>query len=118
MSAASDRIACWRVVLPLAVALALALLALLPPGAEAKPKVGDGVGGIELRKLGEFNSPTYVDNAPGFKNLLFVVEQPGTIRVLRGNRTVDDPFLSNEAPVLVSEEMVATMKPKGSRTSA
>ena len=99
MSAAWDRIACWRVVRPLVVAIALALVAVLPSGAEAKPKVGDGVGGVELRKLGEFNSPVYVDNAPGFKNLLFVVEQPGTIRVLRGNRPVDHPFLDIESMV-------------------
>jgi glucose/arabinose dehydrogenase len=86
-------------VLVLVVAIALALVAVLPPGAAAKPKVGDGVGGVELRKLGEFNSPVYVDNAPGFKNLLFVVEQPGTIRVLRGNRLVDHPFLNIESMV-------------------
>jgi glucose/arabinose dehydrogenase len=99
MSAASDGIGCWRVVLPLAVAIALALVAALPPNAEAEAEVGDGSGGVELRKLGEFNSPTYVDNAPGFKNLLFVVEQPGTIRVLRGNRPVDHPFLNIESMV-------------------
>ena len=99
MSAASEGIACWRVVLALLVAIALALVAVLPPRAEAKPNVGDGVGGVELRKLGEFNRPVYVDNAPGFKNLLFVVEQPGTIRVLRGNRLVDHPFLNIESMV-------------------
>ena len=75
------------------LAIALALIAALPSSAAAKPKVGDGVGGVELRKLGEFDSPVHVDNAPGARKLLFVVEQPGAIRVLRGNRTVGHPFL-------------------------
>ena len=75
------------------LAIALALIAAVPSSAAAKPKVGDGVGGVELRKLGEFDSPVHVDNAPGARKLLFVVEQPGAIRVLRGNRTVGHPFL-------------------------
>jgi glucose/arabinose dehydrogenase len=75
------------------VAIAAALLAALPSGASAAPRVGDGVGGVELRKLGEFDAPTYTDNAPGFGKLLFVVEQQGTIRVLRRGRSLDRPFL-------------------------
>jgi Glucose / Sorbosone dehydrogenase len=69
------------------------LLVALPAVATAKPKLGDGRGGVELRKLGEFDQPTYVDNAPGSGKLLFVVEQPGAIRVLRRNKTVGHPFL-------------------------
>jgi len=76
-----------------AISLVLALAAVLPAGAAAKPRVGDGRGGVELRKLGEFDSPVHVDNAPGSKKLLFVVEQPGTISVLRGRREIGRPLL-------------------------
>jgi glucose/arabinose dehydrogenase len=73
--------------------IALALSVAFPAAAGAKPKLGTGKGGVELRKLGEFDSPVHVDNAPGHRRLLFVVEQPGTIRVLRRKRTLDAPFL-------------------------
>ena len=36
----------------------------------------------------------YVDDAPGAPELLFVVEQPGTIRVLRDGQLLDQPFLN------------------------
>jgi glucose/arabinose dehydrogenase len=51
--------------------------------------------GQELRLLpvGNFDTPVYVDNAPGFKKLLFVVEQPGTIAVLRGGNELSHKFL-------------------------
>jgi glucose/arabinose dehydrogenase len=82
------------------VALSAALLIGAWAGrAEAKPKVGDGTGGIELRKLGEFDQPTYVENAPGADKLLFVVEQTGTIRILRGKKLVGHPFLNIEGLV-------------------
>jgi glucose/arabinose dehydrogenase len=55
-----------------------------PEGAWASPTVGDGRGGVKLAKVGKFDFPTYVDAAPGSKRLLFVVEQPGTIRAVRG----------------------------------
>ncbi|HSJ16619.1 MAG TPA: PQQ-dependent sugar dehydrogenase, partial [Solirubrobacterales bacterium] len=71
----------------------LALALAFPAAAEAKPKLGDGRGGVELRKLGEFDSPVHLDNAPGSRRLLFVVEQQGTIRVLRRKRTLATPFL-------------------------
>jgi glucose/arabinose dehydrogenase len=57
-----------------------------PEAARSSPAVGDGGGGVKLAKVGKFDFPTYVDAAPGFKRLLFVVEQPGRIRVVDGNR--------------------------------
>jgi glucose/arabinose dehydrogenase len=75
---------------------AVALCVLLPAAAAAKPTLGNGRGGVELRKLSEFDSPMYVDDAPGFKKLLFVVEQRGKIRVLRRNKPVGQPFLNIE----------------------
>jgi glucose/arabinose dehydrogenase len=77
----------------LVVAIALALAAALPPAAASKPKVGDGTGGVDLRLLGELDSPVHIDNAPGSKRRLFVVEQGGTIRILRDNDTLGTPFL-------------------------
>jgi glucose/arabinose dehydrogenase len=52
---------------------------------------GQGVG---LKQIGEFDSPVYVTAAPGFPKLLFVVEQGGTVQVLRGGRRLGRPFLS------------------------
>jgi len=43
-------------------------------------------GGVALKKVGSFDSPVYVAGAPGFPRLLFVVEQPGRIVVLKGGR--------------------------------
>ncbi len=77
----------------LAGAFACALAATAVAPAAAKPRTGKGNGGVELRKLGEFEAPVHVDDAPGYKKLLFVVEQPGVIRVLRKNRVLDRPFL-------------------------
>lgn len=62
------------------VALAFCLIAGLavaaPPGATAKP-------GVKLKRIGHFQSPTYVASAPGIKGI-FVVERGGTIRLVKG----------------------------------
>jgi hypothetical protein len=49
--------------------------------------------GIGLKRIGSFDSPTYVTGAPGFPKLLFVVEQPGRIAVLRGGHRLRRSFL-------------------------
>jgi glucose/arabinose dehydrogenase len=49
--------------------------------------------GVDLKRIGNFDAPVYVTGAPGFPKLLFVVEQGGTVRVLRGGRLVGHPFL-------------------------
>jgi glucose/arabinose dehydrogenase len=59
-----------------------------PAGSSAK-----GHGGVALKRIGSFDSPVYVAGAPGFQRLLFVVEQPGTVRVLSGGRRLGRPFL-------------------------
>ena len=46
----------------------------------------DGSGGVKLRSIGNFDSPTFVVSAPGFDNLLFVVERKGRIIALRDGR--------------------------------
>jgi glucose/arabinose dehydrogenase len=62
-----------RCLLPAAAIPALLALA---PAAEA----------VNKRKIGEFDAPVYVAGAPGYPKLLFVVEQEGTVRVLKRGR--------------------------------
>ncbi|MDX6627280.1 MAG: hypothetical protein QOE56_2269 [Solirubrobacterales bacterium] len=50
-------------------------------------------GGVGLQKIGTFDHPVYVSGAPGFPQLLFVVEQPGTVEVIRSGRRLSKPFL-------------------------
>ncbi|HEV2859081.1 MAG TPA: PQQ-dependent sugar dehydrogenase [Solirubrobacterales bacterium] len=52
-----------------------------------------GGGGVALKKVGSFDAPVYVGGAPGFPKLLFVVEQPGRIVVLRSGHQLRKPFL-------------------------
>jgi glucose/arabinose dehydrogenase len=54
--------------------------------AAASAKVG-------LKRIGSFDAPVYVAGAPGFPQLLFVVEQQGTVRVLRDGKRLRRPFL-------------------------
>ncbi|HEX5712433.1 MAG TPA: PQQ-dependent sugar dehydrogenase [Solirubrobacterales bacterium] len=69
----------------------IAFLALgLPACGSAEPPEGATTsrkGGVALKRIGSFESPTYVSGAPGFPKLLFVVEQPGRIEVLSGGRS-------------------------------
>jgi glucose/arabinose dehydrogenase len=49
--------------------------------------------GIALKRVGNFEGPTYVTGAPGYPKLLFVVEQPGRVEVMRAGRRMKHPFL-------------------------
>jgi glucose/arabinose dehydrogenase len=49
--------------------------------------------GLGLKRIGNFESPVYIAGAPGFPKLLFVVEQGGTVRVLRGGHKLGRPFI-------------------------
>lgn len=63
-------------------------------GSSARPAGGARAkGGVALKKIGSFDHPVYVAGAPGFPQLLFVVEQPGRIAVLRGGHRLRKPFL-------------------------
>ncbi|HEU4738428.1 MAG TPA: PQQ-dependent sugar dehydrogenase [Solirubrobacterales bacterium] len=42
--------------------------------------------GVALKQIGSFESPVEVTGAPGFPELLFVVEQEGRIQVLKGGK--------------------------------
>jgi glucose/arabinose dehydrogenase len=90
------------------VAAASLAMATLPACGEAQERAGGGpapgasqpLGGtasasarVGLKQIGSFEAPVYVAAAPGFPELLFVVEQPGTVQVLRGGERLPRPFL-------------------------
>lgn len=86
---------------------ALATLALvsLPACGTARqhsPERPAGQRGLALKRIGSFDSPTYVTGAPGFPKLLFVVEQLGVVHVLRGRQRSERAFLDLRA--LVSDD--------------
>jgi glucose/arabinose dehydrogenase len=55
-------------------------------------------GTVRLQEIGSFDSPLYVTAPPGDESRVFVVEQGGTVRVVRDGKTPSKPFLdvSNE----------------------
>jgi len=73
-----------------------------PPMAVTEPSargVEDGetaqkrVKGLGRRQIGTFSSPVYVTAPPGDRRRIFVVEQEGTIRIVRRGRKLRRPFL-------------------------
>ena len=50
-------------------------------------------GRLRLVSIGRFDNPLYVTAPPGDRRRIFVVEQGGTIRVVRGGHKVAAPFL-------------------------
>jgi glucose/arabinose dehydrogenase len=75
------------------VALLLALLLPACGSAQTEGPAGSSASGVGLKRIGNFAEPVYVAGAPGFPKLLFVVEQGGTVRVLRGGHMVGHSFL-------------------------
>jgi glucose/arabinose dehydrogenase len=71
-----------------ALVAALLTLALPACGSAKQPSHG-----VALKRIGNFESPTYVADAPGYPKLLFVVEQPGRVEVMRAGRKLGHPFL-------------------------
>ena len=49
--------------------------------------------GLRLQRIGNFSSPVYVTAPPGDRSRIFVVEQGGTVRIVRGGKKIDRPFL-------------------------
>jgi glucose/arabinose dehydrogenase len=49
--------------------------------------------GVRLRRVGNFSSPVHVTAPPGDDARVMVVEQDGTIRVVRNGQVLDRPFL-------------------------
>jgi glucose/arabinose dehydrogenase len=63
----------------------LAALLAIAPAAGAR---------IKKRQIGNFDHPVYATVAPGFPKLLFVVEQPGSVRVAMGHHKLRHAFLN------------------------
>jgi glucose/arabinose dehydrogenase len=72
-----------------ALAALIASLVLVPAaGAAVRPAA------VQLDSVGRFENPVYVAGAPGDPERLFVVERPGTIRIVRDGRVNSTPFLN------------------------
>jgi Glucose / Sorbosone dehydrogenase len=79
-----------------AIVLALAVTAGVLLGAQMASAVrtnGDASGLLGLQKLANFSSPDYVAQPPGSKQLVFVVEQGGTIAVARNGHKLGHKLL-------------------------
>jgi glucose/arabinose dehydrogenase len=88
----------------LAVALTLTSLALAGCWGESEPdeaapgtvpsgaEPGTAGGDLRLQKIGEFDQPDYIAQPPGSDDL-YVVEQPGRIRIVRDGQTLPEPAL-------------------------
>jgi glucose/arabinose dehydrogenase len=61
-------------------------------------------GRVRLTKIGSFNDPVYVTSPPADKRRVFVVEQTGAIRVIRGGRRLSRPFLNLRSRVTAGGE--------------
>jgi glucose/arabinose dehydrogenase len=74
---------------------ALALAALPACGSAGRHEAATSAKrhGVGLKRIGSFDSPTYVTAAPGYPKLLFIVEQAGRVMVTRGGHAVRHPFL-------------------------
>jgi glucose/arabinose dehydrogenase len=73
------------------IAAAVAAAAAIAGGGERAEAQSTG---LALQRVGNFNRPVQVTHAPNRPKLVFVVEQRGTIRVLRGGRTLPRPLLN------------------------
>lgn len=60
--------------------------------------------GVKLVGVGRFDSPVHVTAPPGDTRRIFVVEQGGTIRVVRGGKRVSRPFLDIRSKVTAGGE--------------
>ena len=72
-----------------------------PGSATAK---ASAAGGVKLAAVGTFDTPVYVTAPRGERKLVFVVEQGGTIRVLRAGRKLAAPFLDVRSRVIAGGE--------------
>ena len=61
-------------------------------------------GAVRLAKVGDFASPLFVTAPAGDRRRIFVVEQGGRIRVVRGGRKLRRPFLDISAQIVAGGE--------------
>jgi glucose/arabinose dehydrogenase len=72
------------------------LVALLGAGLAA-PSAAHGA--VTLAQIGTFAQPTYVTAPPGDRSRVFVVERPGTVRLLEDGVLTGQPFMDLTALV-------------------
>jgi glucose/arabinose dehydrogenase len=60
--------------------------------------------GVKLVGVGQFDTPVYVTAPPGDTRRIFVVEQGGRIRVVRGGKRLSSPFLDVRSNVTAGGE--------------
>jgi glucose/arabinose dehydrogenase len=71
---------------------------------KSSPPAETSLATVHLRRIGSFESPTYLTAPPGDKRRLFVVEQAGTIREVRDGRKLAKPFLDIRSQVQAGGE--------------
>lgn len=86
----------WRSPVAGALALSVGALTLTAPAANAADAT--------VVRIGRFDQPLYIASAPGFPRLLFVVERPGRVQVLRDETKLNRPFLDITGIVLSGGE--------------
>jgi len=72
--------------------------------AQTAPATGGASRALHLVQVGTFDSPVYVTSPPGDARRLVVVEQGGTIRMVRGGRKLAKPFLDIRSRVVSGGE--------------
>jgi glucose/arabinose dehydrogenase len=72
------------------------------PGAPTQPVIVAGT--VRLSKIGNFQRPVLVTAPPGDTEDVFVVEQPGTIRVIHDGVLLPQPFLDIHDQVYMTNE--------------
>jgi glucose/arabinose dehydrogenase len=49
---------------------------------------------LKLVKIADFNQPVEIKAAPGYPNLMFVVEQSGLVKIIKDGKKLNRPFLN------------------------
>ncbi len=88
------------------VVAALALLACGSDGGRSgAPQAAQAAAdGVRLVRVGSFDAPVHVTAPPGDRRRIFVVEQGGTIRVIRAGKRLAKPFLDVRSLVISGGE--------------
>jgi len=74
-----------------------------PPTGDDKPRAA-AAAGVRLASVGRFDAPLHVAAPPADRRRVFVVEQDGAIRVVRGGRKLSRPFLDLRSKVVAGGE--------------
>lgn len=78
---------------PVLAAVATAAGTPAPAAAPVPSPSAEPAAAVRLQSVGRFNQPLHVDAPPGDRSRVFVVEQGGTIRIIKGGRRLSQPFL-------------------------